>query len=172
MFPMIVSVSSLLTLIKNLQNYNNGLAMVKFQNGSAHDSFTTGIKYVKGVHFLMFRVIRSVSSYCMIGVQSELKELTPYPGHSSFPTGKALYGANGHVYADGSSSDYGLGGYQAGDYVGCLLDMNKKCLVLSINGRAGKELPLADNGYYMVANVYYVGDSVEIMPQQCYHKSN
>jgi len=152
--------------------YHSGLAMVKNVAFHGYASITTSVKFVKGVHYVEFRIINSFNNAIFIGVQSQLGPLNTYPGNGPYATGKALHGYNGFVYADGDRSDYSLDRYGAGDYVGVLLNMNNKTVTFYINGRSGRSLPLVDDGYYFVVTVFNVGQSVELVPQHSYHKTN
>lgn len=149
---------------------HNGLAVVKHTGGNGHVSVSTGQPFTYGKHYFEVKIVRCVSNYCMVGVQSTLLPLTPYAGANPFATGKSIYGANGHCYRDNTSADYGLGGFGPGDYVGLRLDMDAKKVTFSINGRNGASMDLVDDTYYFVVNVYSVGDTVKLLPKYCSHE--
>ena len=156
----------------NLTVFHNGLAVVKHTGGNGHVSVSTGKPFTYGKHYFEVKIVRCASNHCMVGVQSSLSPLTPYPGTNPFATGKAIYGANGHCYRDNTSADYGLGGFGPGDYVGLLLDMNEKKVTFYVNGRNGTAMDLQDptGTYYFVINVYSVGDVVKLLPKYCRHE--
>ena len=154
----------------NLTVFHNGLAVVKHTGGNGHVSVSTGKPFTYGKHYFEVKIVRCVSNYCMVGVQSTLQPLTPYAGANPFATGKSIYGANGHCYRDNTSADYGLGGFGPGDYVGLLLDMDAKKVTFYINGRSGAPMDLVDHTYYFVINVHSVGDTVKLLPKYCRHE--
>ena len=156
----------------NLTVFHNGLAVVKHTGGNGHVSVSTGKPFTYGKHYFEVKIIRCTSNACMVGVQSSLSPLTPYPGLNPFATGKAIYGNNGYCYRDNTNADYGLGGFGPGDYVGLLLDMNEKKVTFFINGRKGAPMDLQDptGTYYFMINVHTVGDCVEFLPQYCWHE--
>ena len=154
----------------NLTVFHNGLAVCKHAGGNGHVSVSTGKPFTYGKHYFEVKIVRCANNYCMVGVQSSLAPLSPYPGANPFATGKAIYGANGHCYRDNTSADYGLGGFGPGDYVGLHLDMDAKKVTFYINGRSGAAMDLADSTYYFVINVYSVGDTVKLLPKYCRHE--
>lgn len=154
----------------DLTVFHNGLTVVRHTGGSGHVSVSTGKPFSSGKHYFEIKVVRCLDNHCMIGVQSALNPLTPYAGLKPFDSGKSLYGYNGHCYYDNTNSDYGLGGFVPGDYVGLHLDMDAKTVTFFINGRGGAPRNLAGTTYYFVINVYSVGDTVELLPQYCAHQ--
>jgi len=155
----------------DMKLFHGNLAVVKFQGGSGWIVATLGTLFTQGKHYLECKIIRALSNHVMIGVQESTTVFAPYPGASPLSTGKGFYGSNGHCYFDNSSSDYGLGTFGAGDYVGALLDMDNKNISFTLNGREGATRPLAGNAYCFVVSVHSVGDAVEILPEFCYHRS-
>eukprot|EP01113_Clastostelium_recurvatum_P038908 TRINITY_DN5880_c0_g2_i1.p1 TRINITY_DN5880_c0_g2~~TRINITY_DN5880_c0_g2_i1.p1 ORF type:complete len:346 (-),score=30.91 TRINITY_DN5880_c0_g2_i1:171-1055(-) len=154
----------------NLRIFHNGLAMVKYQGGESHDSASLVNAYLHGQHYIEFRMIKCANGYCVIGVQESLAVLGTYPGYGANASGRAIYGHDGHYYEKNTHTDYGLGGFRSGDYVGVLLDMNAKQVTFYVNGRAGEAKALTGPSYYVIANLHTVGDAVELMPTYCWHR--
>ena len=156
----------------NLTVFHNGLAAVKHTGGDGWVSVSTGKPFKYGKHYFEVKIVRCVGNCCMVGVQSSLPPLTPYPGANPFATGKAIYGNNGHCYRDNTNADYDIGVFGPGDYVGLLLDMNEKKVTFFINGRNGAPMDLQDptGTYYFVIGVYSVGDAVKLLPKYCRHE--
>jgi len=157
----------------NIDIFHQGLGIVKARGGAARDSATTGVKYSSGLHYLEFRLLKCAHNQCMIGVQPDITVLKEYPGHPTIPTGKAIYGHNGHCYKDSISADYTLGEFGPGEFVGVLLNatVDPHTVTFFVNGRSGAALPLAHKAHYFVVCVYSVGDAVHLQPEYCYHRN-
>jgi len=151
---------------------HNGRVVVKKKDApqNQHSSATTGCSFQRGRHYIEVKLIRCANNHCMVGVQSHLGPLTPFPGHSIFPTGKSFYGHNGHIYSGGTNANYNMGGFGPGDYIGVLLDMDRKKVTFFINGQSGEELALEEESYHFIVNVYSNFDAVKILPRYCWHK--
>jgi len=150
--------------------FSNGFTLVsKMAGNGTHESASTGIAYERGKHFWLVKIIRAANNYTMIGVSETLAPYQPYPGANPFATGKSLYGHNGHCYENDMNSDYGIGTFQQGCYVGLLLDMDNKAVKFSINGIEGKEKTLTGNSYHFIVNIHTSYDAVEIIQEHCWH---
>eukprot|EP01103_Thecamoeba_quadrilineata_P013817 TRINITY_DN394_c0_g2_i1.p1 TRINITY_DN394_c0_g2~~TRINITY_DN394_c0_g2_i1.p1 ORF type:complete len:316 (+),score=44.21 TRINITY_DN394_c0_g2_i1:118-1065(+) len=154
-----------------LATFNDRRMIVKKKDAppTQHLSASTGVSFSSGRHFMVFRILRCANNYCLVGVQHQLGVLTPYPGHATFPTGKALNGNNGLLYANSTHNNYNIGGFGVGDYVGVLLDMDRKKLSFTINGIKGDEVDVSESSYYFIVTVYSNYDAVKIVPRYCWH---
>jgi len=140
---------------------------------SGHLGVVVGKLHDKGVHFLMVKIIRTTvgRSAVMIGVNNSY-DVSTYPGNGVNIQGKALYGNTGHIYENGSSIDYGVGGQiPAGSYIGTLLDMNKKEVSMSVNAIWGVPKRLTASAYCFMVTLCDAYETVEIIADECWHKS-
>jgi len=154
--------------------FHRGLAVVKARNGSDDDSgasVTTGASYDSGRHYIECRVIRCArDAYFMLGVQEgPVADGSGYPGDEAHRTGKGLHG-DGTLHAGREDTDYGLGEFGPGDYVGVLLDMDAKSVAFSVNGRQGRAMSLSGGAYHIVANLEGLGSAAELVPEFCWHE--
>ena len=87
-------------------------------------------------------------------------------------TGDGLNGfsflTNGNIYP--GPLGYGRGFAPSGSTVGVFLDMDKKVVRFSVNGWEGEELSLGDGPYFFHCSLYSQFDSIELLPEFCWHK--
>jgi len=145
--------------------YNNTVA-TKLVDG--WHCVSTNEQCQNGKFFWLVRILNIPSGHIMVGIVEQTQTLDTHPGTGIYQSGKGFYGANGHMYHDNTSEDYGIGGFSSCFYVGTLLDMDQKTVKFSVNGIEGEAKKITQNSCYFVIGLHSAKSSIEIVQKHCW----
>ena len=125
--------------------------------GKFHDNFVI----TRGVHSWEVTVDCTAYGYIAVGVCGEAQDRNSWIGSDS--NGCGYYG-DGTVWKNGASFQYGEK-YYSGDVIGVTVDMEKKTIAFSKNGRSlGVACEIAINPLFPAFSFYTAFDRISVFP--------